>query len=144
MQAKQSAVCSHASLQLHHAACMASHLQHAPLQLLDIIHSLDLPSTGFCNRGKHFQEAVGSFQEALGSFQEAVGSFQEAVGSFQEALGSFQEALGSFQEAAGYCDRGDIFSVSYGLFAVFLTFPELDFATGAIFSRFPMDYLPYF
>ena len=50
MQAKQSAVCSHASLQLHHAACRASHLQHAPLQPLGIIHSLDLPGTGRCDR----------------------------------------------------------------------------------------------
>ena len=32
MQAKQAAVCSHASLQLHHAACRGSHLQHATLQ----------------------------------------------------------------------------------------------------------------
>ena len=110
MQAKQSAVCSHASLQLHHAACRASHLQHAPLQLLDIIHSLDLPRTmqgdpcpcATCiMQTCRPQQTLGSFQEALGSFQEVVGSFQEALGSFQEAVGSFQDAVGSSQEAVG-------------------------------------------
>ena len=54
MQAMQSAACNHASLQLYHAACRASHLQHAPLQLVVIIYSLDLPITGLCNRGKRF------------------------------------------------------------------------------------------